>query len=41
MKEITVSWDNMKMLEMYMLADTPGISAEVDGDAKTLVVRVE
>jgi hypothetical protein len=41
MKSITTSWDNMKMLEIAALALTPGISMEIDGDEKTLTVKVE
>ena len=40
MKTITTSWDNMTMLEMYALAGTPGISAEVDGDERVIIVKV-
>ena len=40
MKTITASWDNMTMLEIASLAGTSGISAELDGDEKTITVIV-
>jgi len=40
MKTITASLENVRMIEMVMLAEVERLSAEIDGDAGTITLMV-